>query len=927
MTTLALAAIVRNEEHALSRMIESAAEGVDEIVIVDTGSTDKTLEIARRYTDKVFIHPWENSFAKARNHAMDHCESDWILFLDADELVESGTIQSIKDSLDKFSDKRVILLRLVMCDEHGNPDHEFAAERLIRNIPSIRWRGDMHNWVDSPEDDTRIIVPDWRIIHDRTIKPAEEREARARQRLEMAESIFLPKIEADPKDRRSLFYLAGTYMDSGEVIQAAKYLQQYMEVSEWNHERYQAALMLGTCYRSMGERDAAKRMFVQAMLENWKRAEVLNQLGEMAIEDNDFEQAEMWFKRASLMDKPVDPLFVQVADHTWLPHMGLWYAYNGLGRHDLANTHLLKAEELGAPPKPEVCKWRKNHSLYNSMRICFLVDRGQTNFADPIIRHLRSLGKNVSVVTNAEEVPECDIVWCEWAGEECVKFTHMEKTARVIVRVLGYEVYTGIIENVNWENVDDVIFISRHLKEIALCNVPEIEALANTYVVHGGVDTNGIRITSPDHPRDGQQVVILGYVNQRKNLPLALQILAANPKKTLHIVGQWQDVETLEYFTHMAHRMHIADRVKVHGRVENLTKFFADKDFILSTSIRETMHYSVGEGMAAGLKPVVHWWPSAEEYYPRQNLFTSISEASAMLDDPGNPLEWRQEAVENLAEDTMLKRVDRVLRRPCIGVAGPNNTQWSLEYKLARAFEEIGCRTDMPKPEGVLMIGAAPRVESWMRDIPRVLWHVEQVVGDDEHAAMRQEQVMPVIESVDVVLAHTPESAEWFKSTGLVKDVKCVDLVRLYEPFKPADLPKEFDVGFCGCMNERRHKILNRLSKYFDVHVLENGDHEQVNAFFNRCKIVLNLHYTDEPNLEQRIGEALSTRACVVSELLCQSVPGVTQCAQESLVKTIKRLLGDESERQRLGDEGYCYVARRPLTDVAEIVLDCCGIA
>src|SRR5574343_299448 len=77
--------MVKNEEENLPRCLNSIKDVVDEIIIVDTGSTDSTIEIAKEYTDKIYIHPWENNFSKHRNQSISYATGDWILIIDADE--------------------------------------------------------------------------------------------------------------------------------------------------------------------------------------------------------------------------------------------------------------------------------------------------------------------------------------------------------------------------------------------------------------------------------------------------------------------------------------------------------------------------------------------------------------------------------------------------------------------------------------------------------------------------------------------------------------------------------------------------------------------------------------------------------------------------------------------------------------------------
>ena len=82
---ISLAMIVRNEAEGLARCLSSVAAGVDEIIIVDTGSTDDTIAIARKFTDRVCELRWTDDFAAARQYAFDQATGEWILWLDGDD--------------------------------------------------------------------------------------------------------------------------------------------------------------------------------------------------------------------------------------------------------------------------------------------------------------------------------------------------------------------------------------------------------------------------------------------------------------------------------------------------------------------------------------------------------------------------------------------------------------------------------------------------------------------------------------------------------------------------------------------------------------------------------------------------------------------------------------------------------------------------
>lgn len=94
--TLSVCTIVKDEERCLARCLDSVQPVADEIIIVDTGSSDRTVEIARQYTEQVFFHPWNDDFSEARNVSLSYATRDWILQVDADEVLEQEDIPLLR---------------------------------------------------------------------------------------------------------------------------------------------------------------------------------------------------------------------------------------------------------------------------------------------------------------------------------------------------------------------------------------------------------------------------------------------------------------------------------------------------------------------------------------------------------------------------------------------------------------------------------------------------------------------------------------------------------------------------------------------------------------------------------------------------------------------------------------------------------------
>jgi tetratricopeptide (TPR) repeat protein len=145
--TISLVMIVKNEERFLEGCLESVRDCVDEIIIVDTGSTDRTLEIAQKFGAKLFHFAWCDDFSAARNYSLDHATGDWALWLDADERLtaESGRAMRslISNTPDTIGGYMVSIKNFMRKDELADVSWHRAC-RLFRNRPNIRFTGRVH---------------------------------------------------------------------------------------------------------------------------------------------------------------------------------------------------------------------------------------------------------------------------------------------------------------------------------------------------------------------------------------------------------------------------------------------------------------------------------------------------------------------------------------------------------------------------------------------------------------------------------------------------------------------------------------------------------------------------------------------------------------------------------------------------------------
>jgi len=243
--------IVKNENKVLERCLESVKEA-DEIIICDTGSTDGTIKIAKKYTDKIFTdYKWDDHFANARNHAKSKATGDWILSIDADEFLEEDGIRKVKEVISKTK-KNVINVEMWANKKNCK---EFVFPRIFKNIPEIKWEGRIHNYlntVDSSMSDIKITY---------TYSPAHQADPNRSLRM-----LIQAVKEEGNKSRRNVYYLGREYYFKKLYELASYWLELYVnERANWNPEKADAYYLLGLTYFNLRIIDKAKDNALQSI--------------------------------------------------------------------------------------------------------------------------------------------------------------------------------------------------------------------------------------------------------------------------------------------------------------------------------------------------------------------------------------------------------------------------------------------------------------------------------------------------------------------------------------------------------------------------------------------------------------------------------------------------------------------------------------
>ncbi|MCQ6559690.1 glycosyltransferase [Paenibacillus mendelii] len=273
--------IVRNEEEALERCLLSVEGVADEIIIVDTGSTDRTKEIAGRFTGRIYDFDWVDDFAAARNYAFGKATESYIMWLDADDVVEEPC--------------------------------------------GFKWIGVVHEYLEVAGN---IVQRDIAITHKKDKAYTDRNLQIYRRRLEQGEE-FLP---------RDMYYFANELNDHGWFEEAADQYEKFLATKQgWIEDQIAACLKLADCCARLYERDRQLRSLFRTMEYDRPRADCCCRLGALFMSENRLQEAIYWYETATTLGEP--PQSGALIDHaswTWLPHLQLCVCYDKLGQYKKA---------------------------------------------------------------------------------------------------------------------------------------------------------------------------------------------------------------------------------------------------------------------------------------------------------------------------------------------------------------------------------------------------------------------------------------------------------------------------------------------------------------------------------------------------------------------------------------------------------------
>lgn len=329
MITISLCMIVKNEEEVIGRCLDSVLGLVDEINIIDTGSTDKTKEIVKKYTNRIFDFPWIDDFAAARNFSFQQATKTYILWLDADDVITEenrAKFKLLKESLLQSTDAVSMDYELSF-DSEGNLTSHLRRHRLVKRENKFLWIGAVHEYLAVSGD---VFVSEVAVTHS-PLSHDSERNLRIYKKMVDSGETLSP---------RDTFYYANELVDHSLFEEAILYYQRFLTSNlGWIEDNIRACFKLADCYLALNDKDNAVKSTLRTFTYDVPRPEACCRIGYYFMEQQKNSEAIYWYSQAPIYENNEQVSYQNTSFSTWLPHLQLCVLYDRLKQYDKSYFH------------------------------------------------------------------------------------------------------------------------------------------------------------------------------------------------------------------------------------------------------------------------------------------------------------------------------------------------------------------------------------------------------------------------------------------------------------------------------------------------------------------------------------------------------------------------------------------------------------
>lgn len=340
MIQLSACLIVKNEANLLPHCLESLSTFVDEIIVVDTGSTDETMEIARKYNAQVHQFLWMEDFSAARNKSLSYARGEWILYIDADETIDELNANKIRSVINR-KDIMGITVRQCIPQQRNNIATAYYSEycRIFRRHKDIRFKGKIHEQILPAIEQVggKVLRMDIVIYHWAYAINEEKKRCRAERNLR----YLLNELEIVQEDSFIYLNLGITYCELGKKDAALRALQRALDLDNGSIKREligQIHLCLAKLYLELD--NFTKAIYHAQMVSSYDPANPLSSyvLATVAVVNKQYKTAIYHLENAIQIAKGETGLFPSV-------ELNLAQIYVELGSCRSALGNILDAEK------------------------------------------------------------------------------------------------------------------------------------------------------------------------------------------------------------------------------------------------------------------------------------------------------------------------------------------------------------------------------------------------------------------------------------------------------------------------------------------------------------------------------------------------------------------------------------------------------
>ena len=352
MKEISLCMIVKNEEKVIGRCLDSICDIVDEIIVVDTGSTDNTKNIVNQYTDKIYDFKWVNDFAKARNYSFSKATKDYILWMDADDVIlqeDKKKLKKLKESMDGTVDVYTMVYNYSQ-DENGTPIIVQRRERIVKRENNYQWISPIHE----------VIVPTGNIVDTDIVVTHKKHGIKdVNRNLRIFEQMIKDHVEFD--DRQEYCYAKELYFLQ-KIPEAIKQYNQFINkyIKEYDKRKdllYSALIELSDCYKRTDNEEKEWETLLLILQNQIPGKECLNKIADIFFRKEKYEEAIFWFKNSLQLGDTVEDLY-----NNFYANICIGVCYYWLGNLEKANIYNEKAGKM--IPRDET--YQKNAEIYQN---------------------------------------------------------------------------------------------------------------------------------------------------------------------------------------------------------------------------------------------------------------------------------------------------------------------------------------------------------------------------------------------------------------------------------------------------------------------------------------------------------------------------------------------------------------------------------